>query len=315
MSLKENVLKRLAESNGYISGEQLAKEFGKSRAAVWKAVKALQSDGHTIESVTNKGYKLAKMQAELSTEAIKAAMRHNIKTEYLESVDSTNSLAKRMIASGIGENEPMLIAAGSQTAGRGRQGKSFYSPAGTGIYMSLVLHPNADLQNAVTATTAASVAVCKAIERLTDIKPKIKWVNDVYVNGRKICGILTEAVSDFESGMVTSVIIGIGINISTTDFPSDVENAGCLNADINRNELVAAVADELLELSLGNYEDFIDYYISRSMIIGCRINYIEKGVSTAATAVSIDKTGGLTVQKENGETVTLRSGEISIRKQ
>lgn len=90
-----------------------------------------------------------------------------------------------MIANGKDENEPMLITADRQTAGRGRQGKSFYSPAGTGIYMSLVLHPNADLQNAVTATTAASVAVCKAIERLTDIKPKIKWVNDVYVNGQK----------------------------------------------------------------------------------------------------------------------------------
>ena len=140
-------------------------------------------------------------------------------------------------------------------------------------------------------------------------------MNDVYVNGQKICGILTEAVSDFESGTVTSVIIGIGINISTSDFPSDIENAGCLNSDVNRNELAAAVADELLELSLGNYDDFIDYYISRSMIIGCKINYIEKGVSTAATAVSIDKTGGLTVEKENGERVTLRSGEISIRKQ
>lgn len=315
MSLKQDVLKRLSESGGYISGERLAEQFGKSRAAVWKAVKALQKEGYEIESTTNKGYRLAKAPAALSAKAIGAAMRHRIRIECLESVDSTNSLAKRMIANGDDENEPMLITADRQTAGRGRQGKSFYSPAGTGIYMSLVLHPNADLQNAVTATTAASVAVCKAIERLTDIKPKIKWVNDVYVNGQKICGILTEAVSDFESGTVTSVIIGIGINISTNDFPSDIENAGCLNSDVNRNELAAAVADELLELSLGNYDDFIDYYISRSMIIGCKINYIEKGVSTAATAVSIDKTGGLTVEKENGERVTLRSGEISIRKQ
>ena len=297
MSLKQDVLKRLSESGGYISGERLAEQFGKSRAAVWKAVKALQKEGYEIESTTNKGYRLAKAPAALSADAIAAAMRHRIRIECLESVDSTNSLAKRMIANGTDENEPMLITADRQTAGRGRQGKSFYSPAGTGIYMSLVLHPNADLQNAVTATTAASVAVCKAIERLTDIKPKIKWVNDVYVNGQKICGILTEAVSDFESGTVTSVIIGIGINISTSDFPSDIENAGCLNSDVNRND------------------HFIDYYISRSMIIGCKINYIEKGVSTAATAVSIDKTGGLTVEKENGERVTLRSGEISIRKQ
>ena len=226
-------------------------------------MKAPQKDGYEIESTTNKGYRLAKAPAALSADAIGAAMRHRIRIECLESVDSTNSLAKRMIANGKDENEPMLITADRQTAGRGRQGKSFYSPAGTGIYMSLVPHPNADLQNAVTATTAASVAVCKAIERLTDIKPKIKWVNDVYVNGQKICGILTEAVSDFESGTVTSVIIGIGINISTSDFPSDIENAGCLNSDVNRNELAAAVADELLELSLGNYDDFIDYYISR----------------------------------------------------
>ncbi|MDE6412633.1 MAG: biotin--[acetyl-CoA-carboxylase] ligase [Eubacterium sp.] len=313
MSLKEDILTILQIKNGdYISGQALAEQSGKSRAAVWKAVKALQKEGYVINAVTNRGYSLANDGDILNSAKIKNAMKHDIAVIYYTEIDSTNTQAKRLINSGEA-NETLLVTAERQTAGRGRQGKTFYSPAETGIYMSLVVHPNTMLQNAVTATTAASVAVCKAIERLTDIKPQIKWVNDVYVNDKKICGILTEAVSDFELGIVTSVVVGIGINIKTNDFPEDVERAGSLNADIRRADLIGAVADELLNIIGGDYSDFIDYYRSHSMIIGKQINYIENGIVTPAKAVSIDETGGLVVQTENGTQKTLKSGEISIR--
>lgn len=312
MSLKNDVLSELMKNSAYISGEELAKKFNKSRAAVWKAIKALQKDGYIINAVTNKGYMLSEENDLLSEERITALLNSNIKVIHYPSIDSTNTQAKRLIAGG--ENSAMLITAEEQTAGRGRQGKSFYSPAGTGIYMTLVIHPDVSLQNAVTATTAAAVAVCRAIERLTPMKPEIKWVNDVYVGNRKICGILTEAVSDFEAGIVSSIIIGIGTNISTVNFPDDVENAGCLGVKVRRAELIAVIADELLNITLGDYADFIDYYRSHSMIIGRKINYIENGMVTQATALEIDETGGLLVENENGEKRTLRSGEISIRR-
>ena len=312
MILKEYVLNRLQQESGeYISGQELAQGAGKSRAAVWKAVKALQKEGYDICAVTNRGYALTENNDLISERRIAAAMKHDIKVFYYPEADSTNTQAKRLIDGG--ENDTFLVTADRQTAGRGRQGKSFYSPARTGIYMTLAVHPNTRLKNAVTATTAAAVAVCRAIERLTEVKPRIKWVNDVYCRNRKICGILTEAITDFELGIVTSIVVGIGININTASFPEDVENAGALNANVKRAELIGAVADELLNIIFGDYSDFIDYYRSHSMILGKNINYIEKGRVTPAVAVEIDETGGLVVKNADGEIKTLRSGEISIR--
>ena len=311
MSLKSDILSKLYESGEYVSGESLAKEFSKSRAAVWKAVSALRKAGYPVEAHTKKGYRIAENADVLSAEEITRYCQNKIKVYYQESVDSTNNYAKKLIAQG--ENSVFLVASAQQTAGRGRQGKSFYSPAGTGAYMSLVVHPDAPLQNAVSSTTAAAVAVCRAIESTCGKKPGIKWVNDVYLNGKKVCGILTEAVTDFESATVSSVIIGIGINVSTTRFPSDVENGGCLGVSVSRAKLIASVCDELLKTVGGTYSDFIEYYRSRSIVIGKEIKFTENGVSRIAKAVGVDEQGGLQIVTADGERRTLKSGEISIR--
>jgi BirA family biotin operon repressor/biotin-[acetyl-CoA-carboxylase] ligase len=313
MATKNDVLKILiSNSNDYISGETLASQLGKSRAAIWKAVKSLQKEGYVIDAVTNRGYRLGEDNDILNAQIVKSKLANDIEVIYYPTIDSTNTQAKRLINEG--KNNTMLLIADEQTAGRGRQGKSFYSPALTGIYMTLVTHPMTALQNAVTATTAAAVAVCKAVEKLTDKKPKIKWVNDVYLSGKKICGILTEAVTDFETQTVTSVVIGIGMNIKTVDFPDSVENASCLSANVKRADLIAAITDELIKINSSDYSDFISYYRTHSMIIGEKINFIKNDMVTPATAVAIDEFGGLVVELENGETITLRSGEISIRK-
>lgn len=312
MSTKEEVLKKLIDSNDYVSGEMLAKEIGVSRASVWKAIKTLQKAGYDIESVTKCGYKLNQNNKIVSAQDVKSLLKYDLDVSYFESIDSTNTYCKRLLANGKGGE--FLVIANNQTAGRGRQGKSFYSPSETGIYFSLVIRPDTSLQNAVTATTAASVAVCKAIEKLTDLKPKIKWVNDVYLNGKKVCGILTEATTDFESGIVDSVIIGIGINISTTKFPGDVEGAGCLDVDINRSALIAETVNELMNIAGGDYASFIEYYRSHSMVIGEKIKFIQNGKTTFATALAIDERGGLEVGLESGEKTVLRSGEITVRK-
>ena len=313
MALKEEVLKYLSDnSSEYISGEELAHSLGKSRTAVWKAIKSLQADGYRIDAVTNRGYMLDADNDILNAQEIKKSLSFDCRVEYYKTLDSTNNVAKRIIAEG--EDDVLLVVGEEQTAGRGRQGKSFYSPGGTGIYMSLVVHPMIELQNAVTATTAAAVAVCRAIESLTDKKPMIKWVNDVYLNGKKICGILTEAVTDFETQTVSSIIIGIGINLTTKDFPCDVQNASCLNADVKRAELIGAVANELNRIVNSGYGEFLEYYRAHSLVVGEDIVFIKNGVSTSARAVGIDDFGGLEVELADGTHYTLRSGEITVRK-
>lgn len=313
MALKEEVLKYLSDnSSEYISGEELAHSLGKSRTAVWKAIKSLQADGYRIDAVTNRGYMLDADNDILNAQEIKKSLSFDCRVEYYKTLDSTNNVAKRIIAEG--EDDVLLVVGEEQTAGRGRQGKSFYSPGGTGIYMSLVVHPMIELQNAVTATTAAAVAVCRAIESLTDKKPMIKWVNDVYLDGKKICGILTEAVTDFETQTVSSIIIGIGINLTTKDFPRDVQNASCLNADVKRAELIGAVANELNRIVNSGYGEFMEYYRAHSLVVGEDIVFIKNGVSTSARVVGIDDFGGLEVELADGTHTTLRSGEITVRK-
>lgn len=311
MSLKSDILHVLQSSNKYISGEALACRFGKSRAAVWKAIKALRAEGYIIDAATNRGYILTGDNDLITPDIIEPKLKQKARVLYYPTIDSTNTQAKRLVNEG--NNETLLLVADEQTAGRGRQGKTFYSPPMTGIYMTLVLHPNQTLQNAVTVTTAAGVAVCRAIEALTEQQPQIKWVNDVYLNGKKVCGILSEAVVDFETGIAQSMIVGIGTNIKTIAFPQEVENAASLNADVKRADLIAAITNALMEIVDGSDPDFMAYYRSHSMLLGQKINFIQNAKVTPATAIAIDESGGLVVRLEDGSQTTLRSGEISIR--
>ncbi|MBQ9227872.1 MAG: biotin--[Eubacterium sp.] len=226
-------------------------------------------------------------------------------------VDSTNNEAKRLLAQGM--SGVLLLAADEQTAGRGRQGKRFYSPADTGVYFSLVL-PYQPADSEVSVTTAVAVAVCRAIEQLTPLKPKIKWVNDIYLNGKKVAGILAEAVRSSRSANADAVVIGIGINISTADFPSTVENGGALDVAVGREQLVAAVSNALSELLSRRFADFAEEYRARSLLLGEEIVYVHSGEQRTALAVDIDASGGLTVLHGDGSFAVLRSGEISVRK-
>ena len=247
----------------------------------------------------------------LNAEILQNMIGEEIRVMYYPSLDSTNNQAKRLISEG--GNNTLLVVSDEQTSGRGRQGKSFYSPKKTGIYMSFVFHPMADFSSVIASTTAASVAVCRAIESLTDLTPEIKWVNDIYIGGKKVCGILCEAINDTTTQKISSVIIGIGVNISTYVFPDDVENATCLGRDIRRADLIAEITRQLCVIINKDFCEFIDYYRAHSMIIGKEIVFIQNGVSTKAKALEIDSVGGLVVELENEEIKTLRSGEISIR--
>lgn len=233
-------------------------------------------------------------------------------------IDSTNLELKRRICAN--DESVNLVIAKEQTLGRGRLGRSFESPAGSGIYMSLIIEPELTVDNIVLITSAAAVAVCRAIISLSSIKPEIKWVNDIYVGGRKVCGILAEAVNDVKGEL--KVILGIGINVTTsTDmFSESVKNvAGSLwNNNIkppfSLNQLTAAVINEFCGI-YNNIEsrNFIEDYRKYSLVIDKQIKYLENGVWTEAIAKDIDDDGGLIVQNFDGQEHVLRTGEITLR--
>jgi len=246
----------------------------------------------------------------LNEATLRAAMKTELPLLYYPSIGSTNTEARRLLHEG--KTGLRLLVAGEQTAGRGRQGKRFYSPAGTGVYFSLVLPWKGETADAVTVTTAASVAVCRALEETAGLQPQIKWVNDIYLNGRKVCGILTEAVAPPET-KATHLIIGIGINITTADFPQDIENAGGLGVALSRAALVAAVCEQLLQTATKPFESYADYYRARSLLTGKEIRFFHNGITANATAIGIDDSGGLIVRLTDGTLQVLRSGEITVR--
>lgn len=244
-------------------------------------------------------------------------IKENLKTSdvvinCLDSVDSTNTLARSIINSG--EKSLLLIAADRQTGGRGRNGKSFYSENKGSVYMTAVVHPNLPFEDTVGITTASAVAVSRAVESVTGKKTDIKWVNDLYYGGRKVCGILCEAVA--EKGRVKSVIIGVGINLADCDFPVELDGiAGTLGCDPSiREKLIAAVADELFSLEFGPLDDkTLDEYRTKSLVLGKKIDYFINGQKNTATAIGVDGCGGLIVKKDDGTSAVLNSGEISVR--
>ena len=223
MSIKDSVLQALTENKGsFISGEELSKNMEVSRTAVWKAIKTLREEGYPIEAVTNRGYKLAPDKWLITEDTLKLALPAKYKNNRLyiyDTLDSTNIRAKQLAL----ENAPhgTVVIARQQTAGRGRLGRSFFSPR-DGIYISIIVRPDFDLTKSVHVTSAASVAVAESIESICGMDAKIKWVNDIYADNKKVCGILTEGITDFETGQIESLVIGIGVNTTIKDFPEDL---------------------------------------------------------------------------------------------
>lgn len=233
-----------------------------------------------------------------------------------DKIDSTNNYAKKLVVEN--ENHGSVIIAETQTAGRGRLGRSFFSPHGSGIYMSVILRPTFDINKTLLITTMAAVALCRAIDNICDVNTQIKWVNDIYINNKKLCGILAESVVDPTNGDRV-VILGIGVNATTKAFSDDIKDiatALCEHTDkeIDRNKLIAEILNEL-ESVYDNLTDcgFIDEYKKRSCVIGKDIFLIRAGEKRKAFALDIDKDGALVVRNENGETEHINTGEISIR--
>ncbi len=229
----------------------------------------------------------------------------------LDKASSTNDYAKGLLKEGKGE---AVIIAKEQTMGRGRMGRSFFSPKGTGIYMSVILKPR-EGTDSLSVTAMAGVAVCRAIDKLYGAETKIKWVNDIYLSGKKICGILAEGIIDPESQKLSNIILGIGINVHKTKFPKELKEIATaieneIRKEISRSVIIAEILNELDRLLYSG--EFIEEYKQRSMVLGKEIRVIKGNEGYLARAVDFTPHGGLVILAD-GEKRTLTSGEISIR--
>jgi len=333
MTVKEKVLLLLEENkNEPISGEDIATRLGCTRAGVWKAVKALQAEGYMVDAVNNLGYTLRTSGDALSEAYIRekvAAAGIDIIIDAKKSVDSTNNVLKQMAMDG--ETMERVCIFEEQTAGKGRRGRSFYSPKNTGIYISFLLHPDIPISEASMYTTIAATAEAKAIEAVSGFSVDIKWVHDIYMRGKKVSGILTEASTSIEDGTLEYVIVGIGINLYEPEggFPEEIKDiAGAVYTDDRQVEnLRNLIATELIIQFMKYYEEglgsrsFLEDYRKRCFVIGKDVkllspdhNELEDGKSEEYVHVlGINDRCHLHVRHSDGREEYLSGGEISVK--
>lgn len=320
--MKAEILALLREKEGYVSGQELCNRFGVSRTAVWKAINQLKENGYEIEAVPNKGYRLTGQQDVLNKSEIASRLHTKWagrELYYYDSTGSTNQDVKRLLEEGAGEG--VLAVAGAQTHGRGRRGRDWQSPPDNNIYMTLGLRPDFAPDMAPTITLVMALAVAAAMEDVCKLKSQIKWPNDVIVNGKKICGILTEM--SLETGFIQYVVIGIGINVNEKEFPEEIcKTATSLFLEKGETILRAPIVAKTMEYFEAYYEKFMqtkdmsllkEEYTKRLINAGAKVRVLDPQQEFEGVAQGIDNDGQLLVQKEDGSIVAVYAGEVSVR--
>lgn len=322
--MKAELLKILREAEDYVSGQQLCDHFGVSRTAVWKVIRQLQEEGYQIEAVKNRGYLLKKdaLPDVMTAPEILSRLHSKWMAKnciFLETVDSTNNYLKRAAEDGAANGT--LAVAEEQTGGKGRRGRSWETPKGTNIAMTILLRPEIRPEHASRLTLLMAMAVVRGICRETGLEAGIKWPNDVVVDGHKVCGILTEMNTEVD--YINYVVIGTGINVNQTEFPEEIrEIAGSLKLaaghPVARAGLIAAIMEELEDL----YEIFLktedlsalkEEYNKNCVTCGHEIRVLEPGHEYTGTTDGINDSGELVVKKTDGEVVCVYAGEVSVR--
>lgn len=320
--MKAEILALLREKDGYISGQELCNRFSVSRTAVWKAINQLKESGYEIEAVPNKGYRLVGQQDVLNKNEIESRLYTKWagrELYYYESTDSTNLQVKRLMEEGAPEG--VLVVGGEQKQGRGRRGRSWQSPPGTNIYMTLGLRPEFQPDLAPMVTLIDALAVAEAVEQTCGLQTRIKWPNDVVIGGKKICGILTEMSA--ETGYIHYVVIGTGINVNIKEFPEEIrETATSLYLEKGETVLRAPIVAKTMEYFESYYEKFIqtmdlsllmEDYNKRLVNKDAAVKVLDPQNEFEGTARGIDEKGQLLVERQDGTVETVYAGEVSVR--
>lgn len=319
--MKAKILAALREAEGYVSGQELCEQFGVSRTAVWKAINQLKKEGYEIEAVQNRGYHIVSAPDVLSENELRSIRKTRWIGEniyYYDVTDSTNLRANRLAEEGASHGT--LVVADAQEAGRGRRGRAWDSVGGISIYMTLLLKPDIDSANASMLTLVAAMAVSEGIRRVTGLDAKIKWPNDIVVNGKKVCGILTEMSAQMD--YVNHIVIGIGINVHNESFPEEIASTATSlliesGKRWNRAELIEAVWEA--------FEDYYEVYLATQDLKGLRNGYdallVNKGQRVRVLDPKEPFEGVAQGVTDRGELIVdtwesrklVSSGEVSVR--
>lgn len=320
--MKEEILRLLRSADGYISGQELCNRFGVSRTAVWKAINQLKEAGYEIEAQQNKGYRLM-AAPDLMTEAEIKSLMHTdwVAKEvlYFDTIDSTNIKAQELAEKGYPSGT--LVVADKQESGKGRRGRSWVSPSGTGIFMTLMIKPDINPNNASMLTLVAALAVAKAITSVTGEEALIKWPNDIVVNGKKVCGILTEMNAQFD--YINHIVVGIGINVHNESFPEEISQmASSLMIEAGGKRFHRA---QIIAETMSYFEQYYDTFLKTQDLSALVREYDELLVNRNKSVRVLDpkepfdgKAMGITPKGELiVDTWELRklvsSGEVSVR--
>lgn len=323
MDISDRILAILRDTRQTVSGEAIAAQLGVSRSGVWKAVRKLREEGYRIEAATNRGYRLVSESGVLTPENIRrhlGAGMDFIEIDLRDQVSSTNTVLKELAEQG--RPEGLVLIAENQVKGKGRLGRSFFSPKGSGLYMSVLLRPELPADDSLAITTAAAVAVAEAVGAVTGRQAMIKWVNDVYLDGKKLCGILTEAAIDFENRKLNYAVLGIGVNICEPPggFPTEIaEVAGALYKDEAPAGTRTKLAAEILNRFFCFYRalpgrGYMCAYKRLSLLTGLEITFQQGNESWEGTVLGIDDDARLVVRLASGQEKAFGAGEVAIVK-
>lgn len=321
MPLKDEILEHLKNMDNYVSGEQLSAQFGVTRTAIWKNINLLRKQGYQIESVTNRGYRLAACSDALTEESISTgltAKRLGSRVFCYETIHSTNEAAKHEAQNGAPDGS--VFVAECQQSGKGRLGRAWASPAGTGLWFSVLLRHGFSLENVSTITLLAGLAVCRVIRAETGCDAKIKWPNDIVVGNKKVCGILTEMAAAMEG--IEYVVLGIGINVNMDAFPEELaQKATSLKLEYGKTIARVPFLQKLLlelEALLQLFEQkgispILLEYRTLCVSLNRKVQFTREGQTKYGIAKDVTEQGELTVEEQDGTHYQINSGEVSVQ--
>jgi BirA family biotin operon repressor/biotin-[acetyl-CoA-carboxylase] ligase len=321
MAIREQILQRLRESGGFISGEELSERMNVSRTAIWKNINSLRESGYVIDSVTNRGYRLVSCPDCLSQEEISAGLETELlgrKTFCYSSIDSTNEEAKRQALAGAPSGS--VFVAEQQTGGKGRLGRTWVSPPGTGLWFTVLLRPGVLPIRPTATTLLAGLAVCESIRAVTGCPAMIKWPNDIVIGSKKVCGILAEMSAEMER--VEFLVVGIGVNVNSESFPEGLRKKATSllqesGKPVRRVPLLQDILRRFETLLKDNAAAlspaFFEQYKARCITLGRKVGFEHGGKPESGTAEDISTAGELIVRLPDGSRETVFSGEVSVQ--
>lgn len=319
--MKAAILKMLRETGGYVSGQEICEKLGVSRTAVWKVIRQLQEEGYQVEAVRSKGYHILDEPDVITAEEVESLMETEWAGKsvvYYPETDSTNLRIRHLGDEGAPHGT--LAVADRQTAGRGRRGRTWESPGGSCIYMSVLLRPDLIPEKAPVITLVMACSVAEGIMDCADVNLQIKWPNDIIAGGKKLAGILTEMSSQVD--YINHVTVGVGINVNIQSFPEEIQTATSLFSEtgkrVKRAPVIAAVMKHFEEdykifMQTEDMSGLMEKYSSLLVNRGREVRILEKGAEHKGFAEGINRKGELIVRREDGTVENICAGEVSVR--